>query len=158
MSDTEDFINTVMTLAAQHNWPVEKIDVQKITFTIERQWKLYSVTMAWSSFDSTLRMMLSYETEPPSDRLPALYEMINYVNDQCWVGAFNFWTDRQLMLYRYGMPIIGQQITVDLVSQLVHIAVTAAERYYPAFQVVVWGKKSPAEALRVAIGEGHGHA
>ena len=37
-------------------------------------------------------------------------------------------------------------------------AVTAAERFYPAFQLVAWADKSPADAMRVAIAEAYGRA
>jgi hypothetical protein len=36
--------------------------------------------------------------------------------------------------------------------------VMSAERYYPAFQLVVWGERPPAEALQVAIAEAYGRA
>jgi hypothetical protein len=34
----------------------------------------------------------------------------------------------------------------------------SAERYYPAFQLLAWGDRSPKEALQVAIAEGYGRA
>jgi hypothetical protein len=36
--------------------------------------------------------------------------------------------------------------------------VLAAERFYPAFQLALWGDKTPAEALKVAIAEAYGRA
>ncbi|MFZ8941980.1 MAG: diacylglyceryl transferase, partial [Gemmobacter sp.] len=37
-------------------------------------------------------------------------------------------------------------------------AVMACERYYPAFQLVGWGGRSPEAALEVAIAEAYGRA
>ena len=34
----------------------------------------------------------------------------------------------------------------------------ASERFYPAFQLVSWADKSPAEAMKVAIAEAYGRA
>jgi hypothetical protein len=41
---------------------------------------------------------------------------------------------------------------------LIGAAVMAAERFYPAFQLVSWGDTAPAEAMKVAIAEAYGRA
>jgi hypothetical protein len=39
----------------------------------------------------------------------------------------------------------------EQVEDLVDAALTECERFYPAFQFVVWGGKAPAEALTAAM-------
>ena len=39
----------------------------------------------------------------------------------------------------------------EQVEDLVDIAVSECERFYPAFQLVIWGGKPAAEALAVAM-------
>jgi hypothetical protein len=34
---------------------------------------------------------------------------------------------------------------------MIDIAITECERFFPAFQLVLWGGKSPAEALQMAM-------
>ena len=41
---------------------------------------------------------------------------------------------------------------------LIATAVAAAERYYPAFQLVCWGDTKPEAAAKVAIAEAYGRA
>ena len=41
---------------------------------------------------------------------------------------------------------------------LITAAVLSAERYYPAFQLMVYSDKTPREALQVAIAEAYGRA
>ena len=97
--------------------------------------------------------------EPPEDRLPALYEMLNTVNDQCWSGAFTWWGEQKLMVWRYGLVMAGTQgASPEQIDAALGAAVMAAERYYPAFQLAIWGGKSPREAMQVAIAEAYGRA
>ena len=49
-------------------------------------------------------------------------------------------------------------MTADQIDRLIAAAVAAAERFYPAFQLVSWGGKAPAEAMNVAIAEAYGRA
>ena len=126
---------------------------------VEGQWRTYSITLAWSGYDETLRMVCTFEMEPPEEKLPALYHTLNEVNDQCWAGAFTYWREQKLMVYRYGLVLAGgQDASPEQIDTLIGAAVLSAERYYPAFQLVVWGDRSPQDAMQVAIAEAYGRA
>ena len=76
-----------------------------------------------------------------------------------WTGAFTYWEDQKLMVWRYGLLLSGgQYVTADQIDRLISAAVGAAERFYPAFQLVSWGDKAPADAMKVAIAEAYGRA
>ena len=97
--------------------------------------------------------------EPPDDRLGSLYELLNKVNDACWAGAFTWWQEQRLMVYRYGLVLSGSQIaTPEQIDQMISTAVTSAERYYPAFQLATWGNRSVEDSIQVAIAEAYGRA
>ena len=52
----------------------------------------------------------------------------------------------------------GQTASPDQIDDLIASAVMAAERFYPAFQLVTWGDNTPADAMKVAIAEAYGRA
>ncbi|MDR9393861.1 MAG: YbjN domain-containing protein [Roseovarius sp.] len=152
-------IDIVEYLAEHHDWEFDRIADDQIAMAVEGQWRTYSITLAWSGHDETLRMVCTFEMEPPEERLPELYETLNEVNDQCWAGAFTYWDAQKLMVYRYGLVMAGTPaVSPDQVNTLITTAVTSAERFYPAFQLVVWGGQRPREALQVAIAEAYGRA
>ena len=126
---------------------------------VEGQWRTYSITLAWSGYDETLRMVCTFEMEPPKESLPKLYELINAMNDQCWAGAFTYWDEQKLMVYRYGLVLAGGQLaSPEQIDRLINAAVRSSERFYPAFQLVAWADKTADEALQVAIAEAYGRA
>ena len=152
-------IDIVENIAAYHDWDFDRIGQDQIAMAVEGQWRTYSITLAWSSYDETLRLICTFEMEPPEARLPQLYETLNAVNDQCWAGAFTFWVAQKLMVWRYGLVLSGEQVaSPEQIDTLINAAVMSAERYYPAFQLVVWGERSPADAIQVAIAEAYGRA
>ncbi|MCZ0814269.1 MAG: YbjN domain-containing protein [Pseudomonadota bacterium] len=152
-------IDIVEHLAEHHDWDFDRIGDDQIAMAVEGLWRTYSITLAWSPFDETLRMVCTFEMEPPEEKLSVLYQMLNDVNDQCWAGAFNFWDEQKLMVYRYGLVMTGAQaVSPDQVDTLIRAAVTNCERFYPAFQLVVWGDRTPREALQAAIAEAYGRA
>jgi hypothetical protein len=166
MAQTEMFledeihpIDIVEHLAEHHEWEFDRIEENQIAMAVQGQWRTYSITLAWSGFDETLRLICSFAMEPPSEKLKDLYETLNVANDRCWTGAFTFWEKQKLMVYRYGLVLAGGQIaTAEQIDTMISSAVLTAEKYYPAFQLVVYDDQSPENAMQVAIAEAYGHA
>ena len=152
-------IDIVENLASYHEWDFDRIADDQIAMAVEGQWRTYSITLAWSPYDETLRPICTFEMEPPKEKLPGLFELLNAINDQCWAGAFTYWEEAGMMVYRYGLVLAGgQDASAAQIDTLIGAAVMSAERYYPAMQLLVWGDKSPTDALQVAIAEAYGHA
>lgn len=167
MANTETFLPTAEihpidvaeTLAEHYDWAFDRVAEDQIALAIEGAWRTYSVTLAWSAYDETLRMVCSFDMDPPADRLADLYEALNITNDRCWTGAFAFWLEQKLMVYRYGL-MLGGGVTASpqQIDQMLSAAVSACERFYPAFQLVAWGDTAPASAMQVAMAEAFGRA
>lgn len=167
MSLSEDFmsaddlhpIDIVETLAEHHAWEFDRVTEDQIAMAVEGQWRTYSLTLAWSPQDETLRLICTFEMEPPEGRMGALYDVLNRCNDMVWTGAFTYWEEQKLMVWRYGLLLSGgQYANPDQIDGVIASAVMAAERFYPAFQLVGWGDQSPADAMKVAIAEAYGRA
>lgn len=167
MSLAEEFLTTddlhpidiVETLAEYHDWEFDRVTDDQIAMAVEGQWRTYSLTLAWSAQDETLRLICTFEMEPPLGRMGALFDVLNRCNDLVWTGAFTFWEEQKLMVWRHGLLLSGgQYATADQIDRLIGAAVQAAERFYPAFQLVSWGDRTPADAMKVAIAEAYGRA
>ena len=54
---TEDIhpIDIVETLAERHDWDFDRVTDDQIAMAIEGVWRTYSLTLAWSAHDETLR-------------------------------------------------------------------------------------------------------
>ena len=159
--DTEDLhpIDIVQTLATRHEWDFDRVADDQISMVVEGQWRTYSITLAWSGYDETLRLICTFEKDPPEEKLPALYDTLNRANDLVWAGAFTFWREQRLMVWRYGLVLTGGQIAgPEQIDRLISDAVSSAERFYPAFQLVCWGDDCPEKAMDVAMGRAYGRA
>ena len=158
---TEDLhpIDIVEHIAEHNEWEFDRVGDDQIAMAVEGQWRTYSITLAWSGFDETLRMICTFEFEPPQDRMAVLYEGLNMVNDQCWAGAFSYWAEHKLMVYKYGLVLAGGNVaSPDQIDTMINAAVLSAERYYPAFQLMSWTDRTAADSLQVAIAEAYGRA
>ncbi|MCX8227627.1 MAG: YbjN domain-containing protein, partial [Sulfitobacter sp.] len=117
-------IDIVENLAAFNDWDFDRISDEQIAMAVEGQWRTYSITLAWSAYDETLRLICSFEMDPPDEKLPALYHLLNDVNDQCWAGAFTYWSEQKTMIYRYGLVLSGgQDATAEQIDTMIGSAV-----------------------------------
>ena len=129
-SDDIHPIDIVENLAAQHAWEFDRVTDDQIAMAVEGQWRTYSLTLAWSEQDETLRLICTFEMEPPLEKMAALYEVLNRCNDMVWTGAFTYWSEQKLMVWRYGLCLAGGQIAgSEQIDRLIAAAVTAAERF-----------------------------
>jgi hypothetical protein len=152
-------IDIVEHLAEHHDWEFDRIGDDQIAMAVEAQWRTYSITLAWSGYDETLRLVCTFEMDPPEEKLMQLYELLNSINDQCWAGSFTYWREQKMMVYRYGLILSGGHVAgPDQIDTMINAAVMSAERYYPAVQLVVWGDQTAKQAMQVAIAEAYGRA
>lgn len=152
-------IDIVETLANYRAWEFDRVTDDQIAMAVEGQWRNYSITLAWSPVDETLRLMCTYEMEPPEGRMGELYETLNLTNDMVWAGNFTYWAAQRLMVWRYGLLLSGAQMaSAEQIDDMVQTAIAACERFYPAFQLVAWADRAPDDALQVAIGQTYGRA
>jgi len=159
--DCEDIhpIDIVESLAEARSWDFDRIAADQIAMAIEGAWRTYSVTLAWSAQDESLRLIAAFEFTVPARRRPALLATMALANDLCWSGAFVHWSDQKLAAYRYGLNLAGNAVATSAqIGDMVRAAVGACERFFPAFQLVAHGGDSPEKALGIAMAEAYGRA
>jgi hypothetical protein len=87
----------------------------------------------------------------PRMRRIAINELLAAVNERLWIGHFDV-ADDQSPSFRQGVLLRGAQgACVEQIEDLVDISLTECERFYPAFQLVVWGGKPAKEAIASAM-------
>ncbi|MEO1000767.1 MAG: YbjN domain-containing protein [Pseudomonadota bacterium] len=152
-------IDIVEALAERQDWDFDRVGENQIAMAIEGQWRTYSVTLAFSYGEEMLRLICTFDLDPPEARLPELYEALDRANDLCWSGGFSLWRERKLMVWKYGLTLAGGAVALPgQIDDILAAAVEACERFYPAFQLVCWGDEAPADAMGIAMAEAYGRA
>ena len=161
--DQEDAapIDMLEAYYAAHGWEFERHD-EEIVATVKGSWASYELRALWREEDSVLQFLAFPDIKVTDDRRAGIYEAIGLVNEQLWIGHFELWSSSGILLYRHAAMIDGgddeRSLTLGGAELLVESAVEECERFYPVFQFVLWGGKSPKEALAAAMVETQGEA
>jgi hypothetical protein len=154
-------IDMLETYYAAHGWAFERHD-EEIVATVKGSWTEYELRALWREEDGVLQFLAFPDIKVPEDRRAAVYEAIGLVNEQLWVGHFELWSSSGILLYRHAAMIDNEEeegtMSLAAAEMIVDSAVDECERFYPVFQFVLWGGKSPKDALAAALVETHGEA
>ncbi len=168
MMDSEDFENTgqeaapIDMLAAYfeaNGWSFDHVGEDEIVGNTQGSWAQYELRAIWRDEDQVLQLLALPDIRVPDDKLTAVYETLALINEQLWLGHFELWSSSGIILFRHG-ALLGQggTLTLDQAQLLVETAIDECERFYPVFQFVLWGGKSPAEAISASLIETRGEA
>lgn len=152
-------IDIVETMAEQAAWEFDRVGEDQIAVAVEGVWRTYSLSLVWSRHDDMLRLIASFELNPPEERLAEIYRLLNLVNDKVWGGSFTLWRAEKLVAYRSGLTLAGgAHATPEQIEAMVLTAIGLAERFYPAFQLVGWSEEGAETAVGIAIDQAFGTA
>ena len=86
-------------------------------------------------------------------------QLLALVNEQLWLGHFDLWQAEGVIMYRNALLLTGGMEAGDRAARSdARRAVEACERYFQAFQFVIWAGKSPEDALAAVLFETAGEA
>jgi hypothetical protein len=133
-------------------WDIDALGEDEISVEIQGSWTNYQLRAIWRDDDNVLQLLLMPELRVPVDKHPAIFETLARINEQLWLGHFDFWTQSHLLLFRHAM-VIGHSgmLGLDQAQAIVDLAIEEWERFYPVFQFVLWSDKTPAEAIEHAM-------
>ena len=140
-----------------HGWDWERHD-DEIVAKVKGSWTQYELRALWREEDAVVQFLCFPDIRVTEERRPAIYEAIGLVNEQLWVGHFELWSSNGILLYRHAAMIDGDTLSLPSAEMLVDSAIDECERFYPVFQFVLWGGKTPKEALAASLTETLGEA
>ena len=140
-------------------WPFRRSSDDEIDLTVAGTWCDYHVSITWQPDLEALHLSVTIDVKVRVDKAQEVQALMALVNEQLWLGHFDLWSSEHILLYRYGFPLNGGAIaTTEQCESILQLSVDACERYYPAFQFVLWAGKSAEEAVLAAMFDTQGTA
>ena len=142
-----------------HGWTFEHAGEDEIVASTQGSWAEYELRAIWRDEDQVLQLLALPDIRVSDEQRPAIHETLALINEQLWLGHFELWSSSGIVLFRHGALLSqGGTLTLDQAQILVEAAIDECERFYPVFQFVLWGGKTPKEALAASLIETQGEA
>ncbi|GGF08213.1 hypothetical protein GCM10011611_12030 [Aliidongia dinghuensis] len=152
-------IDLVEEIVLANEWPHDRSSDEEMVVEISGRWCEYRLLFVWQEEISALHFSCSFDMKVPKARRQPVYELLATVNEKMWLGHFDICSDTGLPMFRHAVLLRGAMgASVEQIEDLVDMALTECERFYPAFQFVIWGGKTAEEAVVSAMVEPVGEA
>lgn len=158
-SDDAAPVDMLAALFEARGWPCKSLSEEEILGEIQGSWAKYQLRGIWRQEDRVLQLLALPDIRVAQGKMVDAYELLALVNEQMWLGHFDIWSQGNVLVYRHGV-MLGDDglLSLDQAQALVEIAIDECDRFYPAFQFVLWSDKKPREALASALVDAAGEA
>jgi hypothetical protein len=152
-------LDVVEHVAGTNNWSFERAGDEEITLLVRGRWTDYQISFTWMCAIEALHLACAFDFKVPERRRGEVQQLISHINEQLWVGHFDLWLQDGMVMFRHALVLAGGVEASDKQCEaLLAAAIEACERYFPAFQFVVWAGKPAREALDAALFDTSGEA
>ncbi len=139
-------------IVSANEWAFERNGDDELAVEFPGHWCGYHLHFVWSDDLGAMHLSCFMDMRVPKKKLIAVSELLAMVNNKMWLGHFVVPTDDLTPVFRHTALLRGARgASVEQLEDLVDIALTECERFYPAFQFVTWGGKSADEAVAASL-------
>lgn len=115
-------------------------------------WCNYRLWMSWEESLGALVLTSSYDIKIPEQHRALLYPLVARINENVLLGHFDISSEDGSVCFRYGQLIRDARgISLPMLEELIDLAAAECERFYPAFQTVLWGGQNSEDALKLVL-------
>jgi hypothetical protein len=152
-------LDIIERIAAHNHWSFGRNEEDEISISVAGGWSEYNIAFTWLAEVEALHVACAFDLKVPAARLMELASLVSLINEQLWIGHFDIWPNDGVMMFRHAILLAGgAELNGDQCQTVLASAVCASERYYQAFQFVVWGGQTGTEAIGTVMLETQGRA
>ena len=152
-------LDMVEELVSANKWAFNRANSDELAVEIGGQWGDYRLHFCWMEEVGCMLFSSALDLRVPPAKRRTVREMLALVNERLWLGHFDLAGDDAVPMFRQTMLLRGAQCaSIEQFEDLVDAAVEECDRFYPAFQFVVWGGKDAEQAIEAAMLDTMGEA
>lgn len=136
------------------DWVFDRPADGELVAEVGGAWCNYRIWFTWQEECGGLTLSCALDGKYSKQVQHRVHSLLAIINEKLWLGHFDICPESCSVTFRHSLLLRdGAGTTVEHLQELLDIAISECERFYPAFQSVVWAGKSPAEALEIALFE-----
>jgi hypothetical protein len=145
-------------ILTERDWVYDRPEQQELYADFGGAWCNYRIALNWHEAFGALTLSCEIDNKIPARVMAKLYPLLAKINQKLWLGHFDMVEEANRVEFRYSMLVKNAHVSLEQVEDLLDIAVTECERFYPAFQSLIWGDKSADDVLDMVLLETQGEA
>lgn len=153
--DLPNPIDIAEELAGANDWDFTR-EEDELIILLSGEYCDMHLRLFWHRDYKTLQVVNFLDLKIPENRLTSIQEAIMKLNEQMFIGHFEYWYSEKAVLFRHASlasdPMAGG-VTEDHLATLIEVAVNEANKVFPVFQFIMWGGMDADDAIDAAMME-----
>lgn len=139
-------------IVGANEWPHDRASDEELLAEVSGRWCDYRMFFVWRQDLHALYFTSALDMKVSSEKRRNINDLLATINERMWFGHFEICSDSGIPMFRHTLLTRGvTHLTVEQLEDLVDIAVTECERFYPAFQYVLWAGYEPEQAIEATM-------
>ncbi len=152
-------IDLLEELVSANEWRFDRTTDAEMVVEVAGTWCDYRLFFVWQEDLGAIYFSCLFDVRIPAHKRSIAADLLALINEKLWLGHFDICSEELVPMFRHTVLMRGSGgVSVEQLEGLVDIAVSECERFFPAFQFVLWGGRTPREALDAAMLETVGEA
>ena len=152
-------LDLIEDVVVSNDWSYNRTDNDTLYVEVDGEWCDYQLTLAWSPDSNLLQYTWTYNINVPSKKYALICSLLNKINLNLSAGHFELWADDGWIMYRNSLISFDySSITSEKVDYILSASLEDCDKYYPTFQFLLWGNKTPGQAMEASLLETQGEA
>ena len=157
--NSQNPIDYVEDIIHSKKWSFSRAADDELVADISSQWCQYRLYFAWSEQIKAINFTITFDLKFPFSSLRAIHELLALINEKLWIGHFDITSKNGIPAFRHTLLVSQKnEILYNQLEELVDIAIYECEKYYPAFQLILFDEYQPQNALELCLFEPLGEA
>ena len=143
-------IDIVEDVIHSKNWVFSRAADHELVAEISSHWSQYRLYFSWSEQVKAINFTVTFDLKFPQSKSKLAYELLARINEKLWIGHFDITSANGIPAYRHTvLEPSGNEILYNQLEDLVDIAIYECEKYYPAFQLLLFEDSHPQDVLEL---------
>lgn len=156
---SHDPLTLVELIATQKRWANERLSETEMMIQVQGAWATYHMYFVWQEKLSALQFCCQFDFRIPNPARSQVHGLLSLINERLWLGHFDLNAEEQTPMFRHNLLMRqADQANAQQIEDVMGIAAAECDRFYPAFQFVIWGHRSPEDAIAAALVHTNGRA
>ncbi len=159
--EDSDVLDLIEDLAENRQWKCAREDDTFLTLTVPAQnGGTYDICMEWQDEFASVLFACSLPIEINDSNYETAARTLEQINQNLWLGHFDMSNKSKYPSFRYTFlfRLIPSQIAVEMVADVIDVAVAECNRFYSTFEMLKAGDVRLQENLSAAVFETVGEA
>tara|TARA_B110000438_G_C15580604_1_gene549443 strand:- start:269 stop:757 length:489 start_codon:yes stop_codon:yes gene_type:complete len=152
-------IDIVEDVIHAKKWTFSRADDYELVAEINSSWCQYRLYFTWSEQIKAISFTVTFDIKFPQSHTKSVHELLALINEKIWIGHFDITSKSGIPAYRHTVLFSPEnEILYNQLVDIVDIAIYECEKYYPAFQLVLFENIKPNKALKISTFDTIGRA